>query len=262
MPFTFAHPIYIAPLKALKPAYVSMTGLVLGAMAPDLEYFIALEPHQWIGHSAAGLFFEAIPLSILLAYWFHHVVKLALSRHLPSWWDLDQRAYMLASGPRWGLRSFKDWAVFIGSVIVGFYSHIGLDAFTHVSGAMVTQLPWLKATVAGGVPVYKLLQHGLSLLGMLLELLVLLYFLRRSGRVAAPDQGNGATQGAYIRPSVRGKLLYWGIACAIMCVTLALKLLLSTSGNWIGAVVVAPISGLALGITAASLLSRSGPFER
>ncbi|SEP14833.1 DUF4184 family protein [Paenibacillus sp. OV219] len=56
MPFTFAHPAYALPLKFINPRYLSATGLVLGSMAPDFEYFLTLEPHQTIGHSFSGLF--------------------------------------------------------------------------------------------------------------------------------------------------------------------------------------------------------------
>ncbi|OAB48362.1 hypothetical protein PBAT_01615 [Paenibacillus antarcticus] len=89
MPFTFAHPLYAAPLKLLKPKYMSLTGIILGSMAPDFEYFIALEPYQSIGHTTKGFFIQAIPLSILLAFVFHLLIKVPLTRNLPSLFDMD-----------------------------------------------------------------------------------------------------------------------------------------------------------------------------
>ncbi|MBA2937416.1 DUF4184 family protein [Paenibacillus sp. CGMCC 1.16610] len=129
MPFTFAHPTYAFPIKLISPRWLSTTGLVLGSMAPDFEYFLALEPHQVIGHSFAGLFLQGIPLCLLFAYLFHFYVKESLVLHLPSILNINRRGYDLLSS--WRLRTFSDWFVYVLSVIIGFLSHITLDAFTH-----------------------------------------------------------------------------------------------------------------------------------
>ncbi|MGO4276969.1 DUF4184 family protein, partial [Paenibacillus sp. TAF58] len=119
----------------MSPRWLSLTGLVLGSMAPDFEYFLALEPHQTIGHSFAGLFLQGIPLCLLFAYLFHTFVKEPLVLHLPSILDINRRGYSLLSS--WGLQTLRDWFVYILSVSIGFLSHIALDAFTHESGYIV-----------------------------------------------------------------------------------------------------------------------------
>ncbi|RED51806.1 uncharacterized protein DUF4184 [Cohnella lupini] len=139
MPFTFAHPTYILLIKFINPRCFSVTGLVLGSMAPDFEYFLSLEPHQSIGHSFSGLFVQVIPLCILFAYLFHIFVKESLVLHLPSIFGLNRRAYNLLR--TWSIRTLRDWIVFFVSVSAGFLSHISVDAFTHEGGYMFSNFP-------------------------------------------------------------------------------------------------------------------------
>jgi hypothetical protein len=42
MPFTFAHPAIVLPLKHLPKRWYSLTGLIIGSMTPDFEYFIRM----------------------------------------------------------------------------------------------------------------------------------------------------------------------------------------------------------------------------
>lgn len=158
MPFTFAHPLYAFPLRSLKPAYFSLTGLILGSMAPDFEYFIALEPYQRIGHTHAGLLLEAVPLSVLFALLFHRIIRLPLAVHLPSIFGLDSRAYELLRP--WTMNSILHWVVFVISVTIGFYSHLFVDHFTHQSGFFVERFPLLRHSFAG-IPLFKIAQHSL-----------------------------------------------------------------------------------------------------
>jgi len=243
MPFTFAHPLYAYPLKYIKPKYFSLTGLVLGSMAPDFEYFMMLEPYSWIGHSMAGLFFEALPLCTLLALIFHYIVKDALAIHLPSIYHLDERAYYMRGS--WSMRGPFAWLIFLGSVAVGFLTHVLIDAFTHVGGYFVTRYPMLREAVVWNIPAYKILQHSFSLLGLIVIGYVILSNLHRSYPNNAQAKAPCATK--------KQKLQYWIIVVSIALVVTCLKLLMTSSNNWLGILVVAPISGIAVGIIVASV---------
>ncbi|WP_195573003.1 DUF4184 family protein [Paenibacillus sp. 1001270B_150601_E10] len=244
MPFTFAHPAYALPIQRLSKRYVSMTGIILGSMAPDFEYFIALEPYQHIGHTLKGLLLEALPLSVLLAFLFHRIVKQELAHHLPSIWQLDQRAAALMSKDRWSLRSHREWIRFLLSVAIGFYSHVAIDAFTHASGAVVVRSTWLQGSVFG-IPVYKYMQHGLSLLGLAFLGIWLLHVLSRVqvghyGRKVSPQQ----------------KFMYWALVLLTAIIVWGLKMLLTESHNIIGITVVASMSGGLLGTLLASWMMK------
>ncbi|WP_262496247.1 DUF4184 family protein [Flavobacterium piscis] len=43
MPFTFSHPAIILPLKYLPKNWISLTGLIIGSLTPDFEYFYSNE---------------------------------------------------------------------------------------------------------------------------------------------------------------------------------------------------------------------------
>ncbi|RAV04969.1 DUF4184 family protein [Paenibacillus sp. YN15] len=240
MPFTFSHPIYALPLKYISPKKLNVTGLVLGSMAPDFEYFIMLEPYSRIGHSILGLIAQALPLSILLAFIFHRVVKEQMAIHLPSMFSLNRRAYHAIR--EWKLYSTNDWIIFLLSITVGFFSHIALDAFTHNQGYFVIHLSFLRETY-WGLPLFKILQHSLSLLGLLLIFIFMAIYLLKTSPVS-----NKA-----LNTTMKQKLLFWLAAIACSIIVTGLKLLFTPSKNIIGILVVAPISGLMLGIALISL---------
>ncbi|MBB3110045.1 uncharacterized membrane protein YvlD (DUF360 family) [Paenibacillus phyllosphaerae] len=245
MPFTFAHPAFAFPLKFIRPRWFSVTGLVLGSMSPDFEYFLALEPHQTIGHSFSGLLIQAIPLSILFAFLFHVVVKRTMVLHLPSVLDLNRRAYGLLSG--WGLGTAREWLIFLMSVIIGFLTHVGLDSFTHEGGYMVKQLPWLQSNAIFDLPVYKLMQHGLSLLGLSAILITLAAALWQS------------EPSAKRMPHIAGrrKWLFWCFSFLFALFVMGIKILVNDSGNYIGITVVATLTGFCAGLLIASLIWRA-----
>ncbi|WP_256758165.1 DUF4184 family protein [Cohnella sp. WQ 127256] len=243
MPFTFAHPTYAFPLKFINPRWFSVTGLVLGSMAPDFEYFIALEPHRTIGHSFSGFVLQVIPLCILFAYLIHTFVKESLVLHLPSAFSLNRRAYSLLG--IWSLRTLRDWIIYIVSVSFGFLSHVAVDAFTHEGGYMVQQLTVLQSTVLLDLPVYKILQHGLSMTGMMVIV----------GSIGVALYKTDPYTKVIPFITSKQKLFYWGFAAMVAVFMTGFKLLLTSGGNIIGMLVVAPITGFCAGILLASLIS-------
>lgn len=244
MPFTFAHPLYAAPLKLAKPGLFSLTGLILGSMSPDFEYFMALEPRETIGHSLEGLFLIALPFSVLLALIFHYMIKEPLAACLPSAGGLDARAKELINQYVWKPRTIRDWLVFLLSVAIGFGSHVFVDAFTHRSGYFAARIGLLQEELLG-FPVYKLFQHGLSLLGLSLQV-IFLYIILRKIKI---DVSTGPAS-----ISRAAKIGYWSITSGIMILTVVLKLTLSDSPNLIGMTIVSSITGGMLGLWAASIV--------
>ena len=54
MPFTLSHPALVLPLNLLPKKWFSITGLVIGSMAPDLQAFFTddadkTQTHTWWG---------------------------------------------------------------------------------------------------------------------------------------------------------------------------------------------------------------------
>ncbi|MDF2837360.1 MAG: hypothetical protein K0Q63_3000 [Paenibacillus sp.] len=244
MPFTFAHPLYAAPLKLAKPGLFSLTGLILGSMSPDFEYFMALEPRETIGHSLEGLFRIAMPFSVTLALIFHYMIKEPLAACLPSAFGMDARAKELIKRYEWKLRKISDLLLFLLSVAIGFGSHVLIDAFTHRSGYFAARIGLLQEELLG-FPAYKLLQHGSTLLGLAVQAIIV-YLIFRKIKFNESTRSSSISRGA--------KIGYWSITAGIMILTVVLKLTLADSPNLIGMLVVSSITGCLLGLWVASIL--------
>src|SRR6478609_2941554 len=83
MPFTFSHPAIILPITYLPRKWFSLTGLVVGSLTPDFEYFIRMRVQSDYSHTLSGLFWFDLPLGILLAFIFHNIVRDSLFENLP-----------------------------------------------------------------------------------------------------------------------------------------------------------------------------------
>lgn len=242
MPFTFAHPLYSFPIKFIKPRYFSLLGLILGSMSPDFEYFIALEPYQTIGHTFKGLLLQAIPICIVMVILLQIIMKV-ITVHLPSFLHIDVIAY--CSIKHFDLRNRKNWIVFLLSVVIGFYSHVFVDSFTHQSGYFVRNFTVLQHLYVS-VPLYKLLQHLLSTLGILVQMLLLLFLIIKSPY----------TKRSFKRVGLKSKIMYWLVVILVTIVVVITKVVLTSSSNLLGILVVSPISGFILGLIVSSLIFR------
>lgn len=165
MPFTFAHPAIVLPLRRVR--WFSFTALVFGSMAPDFEYFLRLQAYSSMSHTLAGLFLFDLPMTFLLSLLFHGIVKRAMIEHLPA--PFDRGLQHCAESP-WRLTTLRSFLVFCCSAVLGSVTHIFWDAFTHDGAFMVSRLQLLqeKVELAGmAIPVYKFLQHGSTMGGLL-----------------------------------------------------------------------------------------------
>lgn len=163
MPFTFAHPVITMPWWKKKSLPVS--ALIIGCMAPDFEYFIRFRASGLWSHEGPGILLFNLPMILLLYVIFETVVRPVLFVYLPSWfpyrWD---RAGKVPA-------TFKGWLVVMILGLVGVGTHLLWDQFTHKGAWIVNQIPSLTHWIhidSVQIPVYKLCQHGSSLIGLTL----------------------------------------------------------------------------------------------
>lgn len=165
MPFTGSHPAIILPL--LRYRIFSVSGLLMGSMVPDFEFFLRLEANVVYGHSIGPMFWLNIPTALLCITIYHCIVRDHLILNLP---DYFKKRF-------WPFLSF-DWLTYLKtnyvkvvlSILVGNLSHLFWDAFTHSNGLVVAQIPSLSKIV-WQVPVYDILQYAFSILGAICILL-------------------------------------------------------------------------------------------
>jgi hypothetical protein len=165
MPFTFSHPAIVLPLTYLPKRWVSLTGLVVGSMTPDFEYFIRMKLQGAYGHSLAGLFWFDLPLGLILTFLFHQMVRDSFFANLPLM--LKQRLMKFCDF-NWLVYFKQNWWIVVLSILVGAASHIFWDGFTHRYGYFVQMISALKTEfeIQGfHLPVYHVLQQLSTVVG-------------------------------------------------------------------------------------------------
>lgn len=168
MPFTFSHPAIILPLKYFPKKWFSLTGLVIGSLTPDFEYFLRMRIKSIYSHTLEGIFSFDLPLGIFLAFIFHNVVRNSLFSNLLTFL---QSRFLKFTHYNWNEYFKKNWFVVIISILIGAFSHLFWDSFTHDDGYFVTQLPILQNSISFyniQIPILKILQHSSTLIGALI----------------------------------------------------------------------------------------------
>lgn len=128
MPFTFSHPAIVLPLKNIFGKWVSLTGLIIGSLTPDFEYFIRMKIESSYNHTITGTLWFNLPLGILLCFAFHNIVKRPLIENTPNF--IQSRMTILKESD-WTRYFKQNWIIVSLSIIIGAYSHIFWDSFTH-----------------------------------------------------------------------------------------------------------------------------------
>lgn len=240
MPFTPSHAAIVLPLFRVRR--LSATGLVVGSMAPDFEYFFKFNVESYVSHTWLGVLYFNIPVTLLLSWVFHRHVKANLINNLPPFFqkkfqdtlEFDFKAYIKVN-----------WFWFFVSAGIGAASHLFWDSFTHAHGYFARELPFYKGTFLplDGVkyPLFYVLQHTSTVVGLVV--LIIHVFLKRS---TVPFTA--------VNPSV----WYWVILLLFMIVATAIRFAIYSADYNIGNLVVSSISGLCIGLIVLGWVSFTG----
>jgi len=147
-------------LKWWRPSSFSGLGLVLGTMAPDLEFILRVQNDWAVSHTIAAQVYFTAPLTVLLYRLSVELVLPWIVPFLPAGGPLRFDALARIARPR-----RVPWTTVAASGTIGGLTHIFLDGFTHGgrSGWAVAFLPFLRSPVPGlGVPLHDALQAALS----------------------------------------------------------------------------------------------------
>ena len=139
MPFPLAHPAAILPLRRYCPRYLSFPALVIGSLSPDVGYFSG---HFRLGEFShrllPGSFGFCLPVGLVLVLVFY-IARLPMVGILPSSY---RRVFLpLCQRPAGSL------FLIVISLLIGAWTHLFLDSFTHPDGWLVEHLPVLQAPV-------------------------------------------------------------------------------------------------------------------
>ena len=236
MPFTLSHPAIILPFSGVKRIPVSMSGLVIGSITPDFEYFIRMKLSGRYSHTIEGIFLLDLPLAFLIALTFHQVVKRPLIINMPNYFykrfaklhDFDFTRYLK-----------RHYLIFTGCLLIGIASHIFWDSFTHANTYFVNTIKALSHPIRidgfSTYPLFRYLQHISTLIGAI----ALVTFIHYQPVVKKTN-----------KPS----LLFWFIMFGIASVTFLIRALFGLDNT--GDIVTSAISCTLVGLIGASVWFR------
>lgn len=165
MPFTFAHPAAVLPLRRLK--FLHIAALMVGSVTPDLPYYVpARYGHIMVeSHTALGAIWPDIPIGLVTL-----LVGFLLRRPLTVLMSPRGRALCLQSMEHFRGRP-ANWLWAALAIYVGVWTHILWDAVTHDNGSIVKRVSALSAPITLGDytgTLCHVLQYVSSVAGLLI----------------------------------------------------------------------------------------------
>ncbi|MBV8146707.1 MAG: DUF4184 family protein [Gammaproteobacteria bacterium] len=165
MPFTLAHPAAVLPLRGVWR--LRSAPLIVGAMVPDLPYYLpgGIARYVPVTHALAHSF----SIDLLLGY-LVLAALFVLQRPLTAL--LAQRARALCLGALAPFRRPFEWALAAPAIVLGVWSHLLWDSFTHGDGWMVQRVAALSTPLVVG-PFHETVFHALQYLSSAVGLCIL-----------------------------------------------------------------------------------------
>ena len=138
MPFPLAHPAAVLPLKRYCSRWLNFPALVIGSLVPDTAYLFQRDDVSGFSHQLLGSIAYGLPIGLLL-------LAVLYALRLPAVEILPNPARRLfitlcrrPIGPLW---------LAAASLVIGIWTHVFWDSFTHNEGWIVAQLPILQIPV-------------------------------------------------------------------------------------------------------------------
>ena len=204
MPFTLAHPAAVLPLRGFR--YLRTAPLMIGALVPDAPYYYVpgnLARYGAGTHSFIGSFTSDLALGYVA-----FAAVFLLRRPLTALLSERARGLCLAALAPFSRRPLE-WALAPLSILLGVWTHLLWDSFTHTDGWTVHRITALSAPVTFG-PYTGTVCHVLQYLSSVFGLIVMgLWYARLPAPPAARDGGQAA-------PSPAGPVLLLAASAAIL----------------------------------------------
>ena len=175
MPFTPSHVAAVLPfLRSPLPT----TGLVIGSMVPDLPYFAPIPVSRDLTHSWLRTVLADLPMGLVVFGLWIFVFQTPLRDFAPGW--IRQRLSAVREPRvRAGIAGIL---LIVSAILVGVVTHLLWDSFTHPDGWVVQALPAFQRQL-GPFTMYRWAQYGSSAVGLVILLLWLVLWVRRTPAV-------------------------------------------------------------------------------
>ncbi len=191
MPFTFAHPAAILPLR--RSRFFQTVPLIIGSVVPDAPYFFPWSVRKYIyeTHTLSTSFTVDVPLGMAFL-----VAALLLKEPLTIMLGPRARYTCLRSIERFYERPLH-WPIALFSMLIGAWTHLAWDSVTHQSGWTAERVAALSAPVSifgWSTETSHLLQYLSSIFGLGVLALWFRGLLSRVPSRAAADPSRPAAQ--------------------------------------------------------------------
>jgi hypothetical protein len=182
MPFTFAHPAAVIPLRRFR--FLHTIPLIIGSIAPDLPYYVPSRFNRLMveTHTAWGTLWLDLPIGLcvlLFAFLLRGPLTVLMSPRA--------RALSLQSMERFK-RQPRHWLWALLAIYIGAWTHLAWDSFTHDNGLMVKRIAALSAPISIGAyngTMCHVLQYVSSIAGLLI--LAIWYFRLPTPVIESPN---------------------------------------------------------------------------
>ena len=197
MPFTPSHVVAILPFSRtpLAPA-----ALAIGAMSPDIPYFLPIYADRDLTHSLAGAATVDLLVGLVALVLWVAVLRAPVLDYSPAW--LRER---MADSARWRVRGIAvSTLLVVAAIELGILTHLLLDLFTHEGGWLETIAPFTSTRV-GPFTVANFIHAAVSIVAAGLLAWWVARWARRTPRTERPSR---------LRPAERPAA--WGIVVAVL----------------------------------------------
>ncbi|NUT94258.1 MAG: DUF4184 family protein [Saccharothrix sp.] len=168
MPFTFAHPAAVLPLRHT----LWFPALAAGSIAPDIAYYLPVPGGADSTHSLLGIVGIDLLLGILLLALGHLFLTPLLALASAGW---RARVARPRPTPTW-----RAAGIVVLSLVAGAATHIAWDTFTHTDGVVVRHWDLLRVSIVGPHRLYNVIGYVSSLGGLVVLAAVALRWYRRT----------------------------------------------------------------------------------
>jgi hypothetical protein len=157
MPWTFAHPAIMLPLRQCFAQPIFFTAAIFGSLMPDFNYYLETRIPAIFGWGSHSLFGSALLacsfgfLCLALVMWSASI----LCAPLPN--PHRAKVFTTLQSLQWPSTLFT-WQALFACLILGAWSHVFWDAWTHRTGYFSRLLSLHQ--VIYGTPIFRWLQHA------------------------------------------------------------------------------------------------------
>src|ERR1700679_114986 len=145
MPFTFAHPAAILPIRSRFKKWIPLVPLVVGSLVPDAGYYLPMPEHyKETAHTFLGTLLPSLlvgSIVLLIFYWIAPEIVFLLPSPLREALEPELRPHRAIS--------LREVLMAACGVALGAETHVLWDSFTHSTGWAVRRVPLLRGTLWG-----------------------------------------------------------------------------------------------------------------